>query len=137
MLQEVHEKNKRQHLPCPADHTALDAAEDKVGIWGCKDTLGHVELLIKQHSQVLLLSVALNPFSIQSVFVLGTAPTQVQDLTFAFNKYSTAQGKKIRKEGNVSKINMDLIYQLPPQAKQTQPGESKFNLLPIKTNLEW
>lgn len=105
--------------------------------WHCKDTLGHVELLIKQHSQVLLLSVALNPFSIQSVFVLGTAPTQVQDLTFAFNKYSTAQGKKIRKEGNVSKINMDLIYQLPPQAKQTQPGESKFNLLPIKTNLEW
>lgn len=32
---------------------------------------------------------------------------------------------------------MEIIYQLPPQAKQTDLGENKFNLLPIKNKLEW
>ncbi|KAK4824932.1 hypothetical protein QYF61_021552 [Mycteria americana] len=54
---------------------------DMVGFLGCKRTLaGHVELLINQHPQVLLLRAALNPFSAQPVFVLGIAPTHVQDL---------------------------------------------------------
>ncbi|KAK4824261.1 hypothetical protein QYF61_012527 [Mycteria americana] len=52
-----------------------------VGFRGCKCTfLGHVELLINQHSQVFLLRAALNPFSAQPVFVLEIAPTRVQDL---------------------------------------------------------
>ncbi|KAK4818497.1 hypothetical protein QYF61_014227 [Mycteria americana] len=52
-----------------------------VGFLGCKWTLpGHVELLINQHPQVLLLRAALNPFSAQPVFVLGIAATHVQDL---------------------------------------------------------
>ncbi|KAK4808830.1 hypothetical protein QYF61_001338 [Mycteria americana] len=52
-----------------------------VGFLGCKHTLlGHVELLINQRLQVLLLRAAINPYSTQPVFVLGTAPTHVQDL---------------------------------------------------------
>jgi len=51
-----------------------------VGLLGCKSTLmGHVELLINQPPQVLLLRAALNPFLAQPVFVLGIAPTQVQN----------------------------------------------------------
>jgi len=57
-------------LPCPAGHPSLDAAQDMVGLLGCECTLpGHVELLINQHPQVLLLRAALNPFSTQPVFV--------------------------------------------------------------------
>ncbi|KAK4827407.1 hypothetical protein QYF61_017837 [Mycteria americana] len=56
-------------------------AQDTVGFLGCKCTLpGHVDLLINQHPQVLLLRVALNPFSAWPVFVFGIAPTHVQDL---------------------------------------------------------
>jgi len=40
---------------------------------------GHAEFLIHQHPKVLL-KAALNPFSAQPVFVLGIAPTHVQDL---------------------------------------------------------
>ncbi|KAK4818827.1 hypothetical protein QYF61_019864 [Mycteria americana] len=69
------------HLPRPADHASFDAAQDTVGFLGCERTLlGLVELLINQHPQVLLLRAALNPFSTQTVFVLGIAPTRVQDL---------------------------------------------------------
>ncbi|KAK4828770.1 hypothetical protein QYF61_000795 [Mycteria americana] len=68
------------HLPRPAGHASFDAAQDTVGLLGCKRMLpGHVELLINQHPQVLLLRAALNPFSTQPVFVLGIAWTQVQD----------------------------------------------------------
>ena len=68
-------------LPRPAGHAAFYAAQDTVGLLGCKHTLlGHVEFLINEHLQVFLLRVALNPFSTQPVFVLGMAPTHVQDL---------------------------------------------------------
>ncbi|KAK4823520.1 hypothetical protein QYF61_003029 [Mycteria americana] len=71
----------QNHLPQPVGHASSDAAQDIVGFLGCKHTLpGHVELLINQHTQVLLLRAALNPFSAQTVFVLGIAPTHVQDL---------------------------------------------------------
>ncbi|PKU47710.1 hypothetical protein llap_1990 [Limosa lapponica baueri] len=42
--------------------------------------MAHVELLVQQHSQVLLLRAALNPSSAQPVFVPGIAMTRVQDL---------------------------------------------------------
>ena len=61
-------------LPHLAGHASSEAAQDMVGL------LGHVELLINQHPQVLLLRAALNPFSAQPVFVLGIALTHVQDL---------------------------------------------------------
>ncbi|GAB0176555.1 hypothetical protein GRJ2_000120700 [Grus japonensis] len=52
-----------------------------VGFLGCKCALpAHVELLINQHPQVLLLRAALNTFSTQPVVVLGITPTHVQDL---------------------------------------------------------
>ena len=41
--------------------------------------VGHVELLVTQHPQVLLLRAAPNPFSTRPVFVLGIAPTHAQD----------------------------------------------------------
>ncbi|KAK4822002.1 hypothetical protein QYF61_006616 [Mycteria americana] len=55
--------------------------QDTVGFLGCKHTLlAHVELLINQHPQMLLLRAALNPPFAQPVFVLGIAPAHVQDL---------------------------------------------------------
>ena len=52
-----------------------------VGLLGCERTLlDHVELLIHQYFQVLLLRAALNPFSSQPASVLGIAPIHVQDL---------------------------------------------------------
>jgi len=49
-----------------------------VGLLGCERTLfGHVELLIHQHPQALLLRAALNPFIPQPVMIPGVAPTQV------------------------------------------------------------
>jgi len=72
---------RQDHLPQPAGHAAFDAAQDEVGLLGCERTLlGHVELLVNQYPQVLLLRSGLNPFSAQPVFVLGVAPTHVQDL---------------------------------------------------------
>ncbi|CAN0071273.1 unnamed protein product, partial [Bubo scandiacus] len=72
------------HLPQPAGHASLDAAQDTAGFLGCKHTLsGHVELLIKQHPQVLLHRAALNPFSIQLVFVPGIAQPMCRTLHLA------------------------------------------------------
>jgi len=66
-------------LPHPADHAACDAAQDMVGLLGCERTLpAHVELLVNQHPQVLLLRAALNPLILQSVLMLQTALTQGQ-----------------------------------------------------------
>jgi len=67
----------KNHLPRPAGHASLDAAQDTVGL-GCEHTLpDRVELLV---NQVLLPRAALKPFSTQPVFVLETAPTHMQDL---------------------------------------------------------
>ena len=65
------------HAAFDAGHASVDAA----GLLGCEHTLlGHVELLVNQNLQVLLLKAALNPFSIQPAFVLWIALTQVQDI---------------------------------------------------------
>ena len=73
----------QNHLPCPAGHAAFDVAQDTVGLLGCKCTLpGHVELHINQHPQVLL-----GPFSDQPVFVLGIAPTCVQDFALGLAEF--------------------------------------------------
>jgi len=58
--------------PSPCAHAAGDAAQGTL--------MGHVELLVSQHPQVLLLRAALDPLSAQPVVVLGIAPTRVQDL---------------------------------------------------------
>jgi len=65
----------------PAGRAALDAAQDTVGFLGCRCTLlAHVELLIHQYPQILLLRAALEPLAAQRVLVFGIAPTHVQDL---------------------------------------------------------
>jgi len=70
----------QNHLPQPAGHVSSDAAQDMVGLLGCKGTLlCHTELLVNQHPHVLLSRAALNPFSAQPVFVFGIAQTHVQD----------------------------------------------------------
>jgi len=71
----------QNQLPQPAGHTSLDAAQDMVGFLGCKRTLlAHVELLIHQNPQVLLLRAALEPLSVQPVLMFGITLTHVQDL---------------------------------------------------------
>ena len=67
--------------PWPAGHVSFDVAQNTVGFLGCKHTtLACVELLANQHFQAILLSAALNPFSSQTVLVLGIAPTHVQNI---------------------------------------------------------
>jgi len=71
----------QNHLPQPAGHASLDAAQVVVGLLSYeRPLLGHVELLVNQYSQVLLGRAALNPFSAQPIFVLGIALTQGQGL---------------------------------------------------------
>ena len=46
----------QNHLPPPAGHASLDAAQDMVGFLDCKRTLpAHVELLIHQREKKLLI----------------------------------------------------------------------------------
>jgi len=50
-------------LPGPAGHTTFDAAQDTVGLLGCKCTLSaHVQLFIHQYPQVLVSRAVLHAF---------------------------------------------------------------------------
>ncbi|KAK4817103.1 hypothetical protein QYF61_027966 [Mycteria americana] len=70
----------QNHLPRPAGHASFDAAQDTVGLLGCKHTLSaHVQLFIHHYSQVLFRRAALNHIIPQRVLKLRIAPTQVQD----------------------------------------------------------
>jgi len=63
-----------------------------VGLLGGKLPLpAHVESYINQHSQILLLRAALDPFSIQPVSVLGIVLTQVQDLALVLTEAISCQ----------------------------------------------
>jgi len=56
----------QNHLPRPAGHASLDATQNMIDLLGCKCILPvHSESLINQHSQILLLTAALKPFSAQ------------------------------------------------------------------------
>jgi len=71
----------QNHLLSPAGHASLDAAQDTVGLLGCKRTFSPpVQLFIHQYPWVLLKRAALNPFFPQPVLIPGVATTQVQDL---------------------------------------------------------
>ena len=82
----------QHHLPQPAGHASLDAAQDMVG------TLqGHVELLVNQHTQVLLLRASLILFSAQPVFVLEVALTHMQDLALGLvDLYEICMGPPLK-----------------------------------------
>lgn len=65
-----------------------------VGFLGCKGTwLARVELLFNQ--QVLLRAVV-DPFSAQSVFMLGVALIQVQDFAFGVELHEVFTGPSLR-----------------------------------------
>ncbi|CAM9606029.1 unnamed protein product, partial [Bubo scandiacus] len=69
-------------------HTCLDAGLDMVGFLGCKCTLlAHSQCSIHKYLQVLLCRAALNPLIAQTVFVLGIALTQVQDLALGLVEF--------------------------------------------------
>ena len=62
-------------LPRPAGHVSLDAAQDTAGFLGCKCTLpAHVEILIHQQPQAVLLRDALETLSTQPVLMFWIAP---------------------------------------------------------------
>ena len=71
------------YVPLPARQPSFDATQYVFGLAGSKYTLlANVKFLTSQHFQVLLPRAALNPFSTQTVFLLGIALTHVQDLAF-------------------------------------------------------
>jgi len=65
----------QNHLPQPAGHITFCAAQDMAGFWTVSAHCW-VELLIRQHPQVLLLRATLS----FPVFMLGIASIQVQDV---------------------------------------------------------
>ena len=67
------------HLPCSASHSSFDAAQDTVGLPGCKSTLlAHAQLFVHQDSQVLLHRVALKETFSQFVLVSEITSTQLK-----------------------------------------------------------
>ena len=69
------------HLPSPAGHASLDAAQDMVGFLGCKGTLlSHVQLAIHQYSQVIFCRPMFNPYILQLVLVAEFFVIQVRDI---------------------------------------------------------
>ncbi|NXF21416.1 TMTC4 protein, partial [Rhodinocichla rosea] len=85
------DSHKRRVGMCRTTSLALlamlfDASQNMVGFLHCKCTLlGHVQLLITEHPQVLLRA-ALMPLSVQPIFVIGIALTQVPDLALGFHE---------------------------------------------------
>jgi len=111
-------------LPHPAGHASLDAAQGTVGFLGCECTLpAHVELLVHQYLQVLLLRAALEPLSAQPVLVFGTAPAHVQDLALGHVELHVVravpplQPVKVPLNGIASLQHMDHTTQLGVASK--------------------
>jgi len=68
---------RQNHLSRPAGHAAEDAAQDTVGLLGCKSTLSaHFQLFTHQYPKVLLGRATLNPFIPQPVLIAVVASTQ-------------------------------------------------------------
>ena len=75
----------QSYLPCPADHTSLDAIQNKVSILHCKDTLlPQVHLAVQQYLRVLFGRAVLHPYILQLLLVVEFAMTQAQDLVLGF-----------------------------------------------------
>ncbi|PKU46981.1 rna-directed dna polymerase from mobile element hypothetical protein [Limosa lapponica baueri] len=111
---------EQNHLPRPAGHTSFDAAQDVVGFLGCQSVLSaHVKLPIHEHSQVLLLRAALQPFSAQPVFVLGIAMSQVQDFALGLVELNEVYTGTLLKPVQVP---LDGIPSLQRVDSATQPG---------------
>ena len=107
----------KNHLPQTVGRAYFDAAQDMVGSLGCKHILlAHVELLINQRLQVLPLWAALNPLTMQPVFVLEITPPQVQDLGLVefheVHKGPPLQPIKVYQDGISSLQHVDCTTQL-------------------------
>jgi len=99
----------QNHLPWPTCHASLDATQDTVGLLGCKYTLlAHVESLLNQHSQIVLLRAALKSFSTQPVSVLGNALTQIQDLAFVLSSSVSDVPLSL-----ASSVNLLMVHSIP------------------------
>ncbi|PKU47477.1 hypothetical protein llap_2217 [Limosa lapponica baueri] len=114
------------HLPQPAGHDS-DAVQDAIGFLGCQCTLpAHVELLINQHLQVLLLSTALYPFFAHSVFVHRIALTHVQDLALGLVEFDEVITRpflkpvKVLLDGTPSHQHVDRTTQVHVIGKLTE-----------------
>jgi len=92
----------------PAGHSSLDAAQDTVGLLACEHTLvAHVQFFIQQYPQVLLGRAALNPFIPQPVFLVGVAPTHVQDLALGLlEPHEVCTGPFLKLEAHFSSLNV-------------------------------
>ena len=100
----------QNYLPWPAGQAYFDAAQDTVCLLVCEHPLpAHVELLVTQHSQILLRRAALNPFSTQSVSMLGIAPTHVQDMELG---HTELQRGSHRPASQTYQGQVPLVYQL-------------------------
>jgi len=110
----------QNHLPQPAAHTSLDAAQDTVGLLGFERTLpGHVQLFFDKYSKVLLVRAALKPFSTQTVFVPAIGLTQVQDLALGLVEvYEVHTGPSLKPV----KVALDGIPSLRRVDRTTQLG---------------
>lgn len=81
----------QNHLPQPVGHDACDAAQDAFGFLNNKCTLlPHVELLMNQHTQVLLLRASVNSFSTQPAAVFGIFLIYMHLILLNFMKFTQA-----------------------------------------------
>jgi len=72
-------RRENNHFPCTAGPPSFDAAQDTVGLLGCKCILlVHVQVFVHQNPQVLLYRAALNEFFSQSLYISEIALTQVK-----------------------------------------------------------
>ncbi|CAM9632888.1 unnamed protein product, partial [Bubo scandiacus] len=68
-------------LPRPAGHDSFDAAQDMIDFLGCECTLlGHDQFFSQKYPQFLHCRAVFNTLIPQSVLILRTAATHVQDL---------------------------------------------------------
>jgi len=119
----------QNHLPQPAGHASLDAAQDTVDLLGCECTLlAHVRLYIHQHPQVLLSTAALNPFIPQPVFIVGVALTQVQDPALGLVELMRLASRALLKA-----LMLELGWHTP--AEQLRPGSYHLKSINLKYNL--
>ena len=75
---------------------------------------GHAELLANQQPQVLLLRVALNPFSAQPAFILVIVQTHIQDFALGL-----AELHKVRTGPTLKPVKVSLEIFLPSSASTT------------------
>jgi len=116
------------HLPRPAYLPFYDAAQDTVGLPGCRSTLlAHVQLFVHQNLQVFLIRAALNEFFSQSVDISRIAPTQVEHLALGLvEPHLSTAPLSLLSSANLLKVHSiplswSLIQMLKSTSSKTEP----------------